>query len=94
MRLTQNKVTLLKEQLALLSKEAKLYLFDFRVDDGKRGGDIDLLVVSKKLTKRDIRHLCLDFFKVFGDQKMDILLDDGRFINSFHKLISQKALQV
>ena len=46
MRLTVNEITLLKEKLALLSREAKLYLFGSRVDDSKRGGDIDLLVVS------------------------------------------------
>ena len=94
MRLKQNEVTLLKEKLASLSKEAKLYLFGSRVDDNKRGGDIDLLVVSKKLTKRDLRHLRLAFFKVFGEQKIDILLDDGSFVNPFHKIISQKAIEL
>lgn len=92
MRLTRNEVTLLKEKLASLSKEAKLYLFGSRVDDTKRGGDIDLLVVSKKLTKKDLRHLRLAFFKIFGEQKLDILLDDGSFSNPFHKMISQKAV--
>ena len=92
MRLTRNEVTLLKEKPASLSKEAKLYLFGSRVDDNKRGGDIDLLVVSKKLTKRDLRHLRLAFFKVFGEQKLDILLDDGNFSNPYHKMISQKAV--
>ena len=92
MRLTQNEVALLKEKLASLSKEAKLYLFGSRVDDGKRGGDIDLLVVSKKLTKRDLRHLRLAFFKRFGEQKIDIVLDDGTFNNPFHKIISQEAV--
>ena len=94
MRLTQKEVTLLKEKLATLSKEAKLYLFGSRVDDTKRGGDIDLLVVSKKLTKRDLRYLRLAFFKVFGEQKIDILLDDGTFANPFHKIISQKAIEL
>ena len=92
MRLTQNETNLLKEKLASLSKEAKLYLFGSRVDDTKRGGDIDLLVVSKKLTKKDLRHLRLAFFKVFGEQKIDILLDDGSFSNPFHKMISHKAV--
>jgi len=94
MRLTQNEVTLLKEKLASLSQEAKLYLFGSRVDDTKRGGDIDLLVVSKKLTKKDLRHLRLAFFKVFGEQKLDILLDNGTFQNPFHRMISQKAIQL
>jgi len=92
MRLTEKEVILLKEKLTSLSKEAKLYLFGSRVDDTKRGGDIDLLVVSKKLTKKDLRHLRLAFFKVFGEQKLDILLDDGAFKNPFHRMISQEAV--
>lgn len=92
MRLTINEITLLKEKLASLSKEATLYLFGSRVDDSKRGGDIDLLVVSKKLTKRDLRKLRIAFFDVFGEQKLDIVLDDGCFNDPFHKIISQKAV--
>ena len=94
MRLTQSEVTLLKEKLASLSKEARLYLFGSRVDESKRGGDIDLLVVSKKLTKKDLRHLRLAFFKIFGEQKMDILLDDGTFSDPFHKIIFEKAIRL
>ena len=94
MRLTQKEVTLLKESLASLSSEARLYLFGSRTDDSKRGGDIDLLVVSKRLTKKDLRYLRLNFFKAFGEQKLDILLDDGSFENPFHKMISQKATEL
>jgi len=92
MRLTQKEVKLLKETLTSLSKDAKLYLFGSRVDDTKRGGDIDLLVVSSVLSRKDLRHLRLAFFKVFGEQKLDILLDDGAFANPFHKMISKKAI--
>jgi len=92
MRLSQNEVTLLKEKLASLSQEAKLYVFGSRVDDSKKGGDIDLLVVSTTLTKKDLRRLRIAFFNVFGEQKLDILLDDGSFKNIFHKMISQKAV--
>lgn len=92
MRLTHHEVTLLKEKLTSLSKEAKLYLFGSRVDDSKRGGDIDLLVVSEKLTKKDLRKLRIAFFKAFGEQKLDIILDDGSLKNPFHKMIFQKAV--
>ena len=94
MRLTPQEITLLKKSLRSLSNEAKLYLFGSRVDDARRGGDIDLLVVSRKLTQRDLRHLRLDFFKTFGEQKLDIILDDGRFADPFHKMILQQAVEL
>ncbi len=92
MRLLDVEVELLKKKLKSLSHEAKLYLFGSRVDDNKRGGDIDLLVVSSKLKKRDLRVLRVAFFEVFGEQKLDIVLDDGTFKNAFTKLIFQKAV--
>ena len=92
MRLLPQEVSLLKEKLALLSKTAKLYLFGSRVDDTKKGGDIDLLVVSDEITKKDLRKLRIEFFKKFGEQKMDIILDDGYFKNIFNKIVYQKAI--
>jgi hypothetical protein len=51
-----------------------------------------LLVVSNELTKKDIRRLRLDFFSHFGEQKLDIVLDDGSFSDPFHQIIKQKAV--
>jgi uncharacterized protein len=92
MRLEVEQVSLLRNTLSTLSTSAKIYLFGSRVDDTKKGGDIDLLIVSDKLTKKDIRKVRIEFFKAFGEQKLDIILDNGEFKNPFHKLIFQKAI--
>ena len=92
MRLLSQEVNLLKTKLYSLCDDAKLYLFGSRVDDTKRGGDIDLLVVSDKLCKKDLRLLRIEFFKKFGEQKIDILLDDGSFTNPFNQIIFKKAV--
>ncbi len=92
MRLNQNQVKILKHKLKTISSKAQLYLFGSRVDDDKKGGDIDLLVVSKEVTKRDLRDLRIEFFKHFGEQKLDIILDDGEFKNPFTKHIIKKAV--
>ncbi len=92
MRLSSNEINILKHKLYELSTEAKLYLFGSRIDDTKKGGDIDLLIVSDKLTKKDIRSLRLEFFKNFGEQKLDIVLDKGDFNNPFTKIIKDKAI--
>ncbi|PIE46275.1 MAG: DNA polymerase III subunit beta [Gammaproteobacteria bacterium] len=92
MRLEKQQIQVLKDTLASLSSEAELYLFGSRVDDNKRGGDIDLLVISDKLTREDIRTLRLAFFEYFGEQKLDIVLDDGTMKDPFVKHISQEAI--
>ncbi|HQR73463.1 MAG TPA: nucleotidyltransferase domain-containing protein [Sulfurovum sp.] len=92
MRLGQEKIDVLKNKLKMLSSNAKIYLFGSRVDDSKRGGDIDLLVVSDEITTKDLRILRVEFFKHFGEQKVDIVLDNGEFKNPFTKHIFHKAV--
>ncbi len=58
---------------ALEGVEGEVYLFGSRVDDSRRGGDIDLLIrsgedpyrISQKV-KRDFRMIC--------DEKIDVLV--------------------
>lgn len=92
MRLYQDQIKVLKDKLKDISLSAQLYLFGSRVDDTKKGGDIDLLVVSKEVTKKDLRYLRIEFFKHFGEQKLDIIIDDGKFEDPFVKHIMKKAI--
>lgn len=92
MRLYKEQIDVLKNKLTTLSSSAKLYLFGSRVNDDLKGGDIDLLVVSDELTKKDLRLLRVEFFKHFGEQKLDIILDNGELKTPFVKHIFQKAV--
>ena len=94
MRLSSEEVALLKSTLRQLDANAELYLFGSRIDDKKRGGDIDLLIVSSLLDKRAKRILRLAFFERFGEQKIDILLDDGHFKEPFHKLALERGVKL
>lgn len=76
----------------LLDTNIVIYFFGSRTDDTKKGGDIDLLVVSDKLSKKDLRYLRIEFFKHFGEQRLDIILDNGKFQNPFIKYILPKAV--
>ena len=60
--------------------QAKVWLFGSRVDDTKRGGDIDLLVASRTDPQREVRQklraLGLIQRKI-GEQKIDLVVTDG-----------------
>ena len=68
------------EQAAIVSTvqrldiNARVYLFGSRVDDAKKGGDIDLLVMSDKLSKDDKRRIKMELYELLGEQKIDLLL--------------------
>ena len=92
LRLSSNEIQTLKSALKYLSDSAQLYLFGSRVDDSKRGGDIDLLVVSNELSMSDLRKLKFDFYDKFGEQKIDIVLDNGITKEPFIEIIKKKAI--
>ena len=47
MRLSEKEIKLIKHKVKSIFGEAVVYLFGSRLDDSKRGGDIDLYVVTQ-----------------------------------------------
>ena len=86
MRLTPEIIDFFKSELDQIFTNYKLYLFGSRTDDQKRGGDIDLLILAdRRLTLKEKLHLKTEFYKKFGDQKIDIVsftyIEDDPFKN-------------
>ena len=57
-----------------LDNDASVYLFGSRVDDTKKGGDIDLLVLSDRLVSDDKRIIKMKLYDLLGEQKIDLLI--------------------
>ena len=74
MRLSSHSVHAIKTNVARFDPEAVIYLFGSRTDDAKKGGDIDLLVLSQKITMRNLVDIKLALYDALGEQKIDIVL--------------------
>lgn len=74
MRLTESEITSIKQTIAALDANAKVYLFGSRVDDTKRGGDIDLLIMSERLSLEDRGKIRWRLWELIGEQKIDIII--------------------
>jgi len=94
MRLTIQEIDTIKSSVLALDAGAHVYLFGSRVDDAKRGGDIDLLIESNILTKQDLRKIRWQFFERFGEQKMDLVLDSGIDNQAFIHMVKPTAVQL
>jgi predicted nucleotidyltransferase len=78
MRVSDKNVAIFKNTIhSVFPGETKVFLFGSRVDDNKRGGDIDLMVVS------DLRSNALETAKIMaitkiqmalGEQKIDLIV--------------------
>jgi len=93
-RLTSLEREVLKSSITAFDKYSKIYLFGSRVDDDKKGGDIDILIVSDKITRADKREIRLDFYEKFGEQKLDIIIDDGSFSKPFSKIALKNGVSL
>jgi uncharacterized protein len=74
MRFTVLQAELLKRNIRIHLPEAQVYLFGSRVDDTKKGGDIDILVLADRpLAFQEKFAVKLAFYQQFGEQKIDIV---------------------
>ena len=74
MRLSDNEIKAIKEVIGGIDKDAHIYLFGSRVHDDKKGGDIDLFILSHKLKQGDSGKIRYKLWDIIGEQKIDIVI--------------------
>ena len=76
MRLNKKQHQAIKDTFLEVFEVGNIYLFGSRVDDSKKGGDIDLYIVST--CKDNFTSKKIDFLvklkNIIGEQKIDIVL--------------------
>jgi predicted nucleotidyltransferase len=88
MRLSQKEIDAIKTNFEKFFDEGVLYLFGSRVDDTRKGGDIDLYITTQNrenLVEKKIE-FSASLQREIGEQKIDIVLDYGD-----NRLIDKKA---
>jgi predicted nucleotidyltransferase len=88
-RLTTFEVTAIKQSAQeVFGSGVDVFLFGSRVDDDKRGGDIDLYI--KTQTNNDLTHkiqFLIALEQKIGEQKIDVILAMDK-----NRLIEQQAM--
>ena len=90
MRLSNKYIYTIKKYFKIFFKDGEIYLFGSRVDDTKKGGDIDLylnLVDFDNLFEKKIKFLSR-IKKELGEQKIDVV-----FNKNPNRLIEQEAIK-
>lgn len=79
-------------------KDVQVYLFGSRVNNQKRGGDIDLFIrtnQAESLTVRTKIEFLSNLIEQIGEQKIDVVLENQLAGNSgFLKTINQTGIQL
>ena len=74
MRLAAKEQSAIREAIHAADAEALIYLFGSRVDDAAKGGDIDLLVLSRKINLMMKLGILARLHQTLGERKIDIVV--------------------
>lgn len=70
-------------------------LFGSRVDDAKRGGDIDILIIGDAERDYDkLRGIRIELSNKLGEQKIDVVYEQRGVISPFGKLALMDGAQI
>lgn len=76
MRLSDKERLAIRDSVRRIDEDAIVYLFGSRADDTARGGDIDLLIFSRRIDFGQRRKLKLRLYDALGEQKIDVVVAD------------------
>ena len=91
MRLTETERSAIVASVAKFDASAEVYLFGSRVDDRKRGGDIDVLIKSDVLNNGMLGLVEEELFKHIDEQKVDFVLTEKSNLSSFAEMVLTKG---
>ena len=93
MRLKEEVKEVIIQAVQSLDPDAEIYLFGSRVDDKGRGGGIDLLIFSPKMTYGDKLTVKKKIFLALGEQKVDLIISKDAS-EPFVRMALEKAVQL
>jgi len=88
MRLTQSEIALIKRTIGRYVDHPKIYIFGSRLDDDKRGGDIDIFVVSPNGVDFSARSAIKDTLEEALLKPIDLVIHQD-----FNRPIEREALR-
>ncbi len=93
-RLKDWEINVIKKVIKSFDKNAKIYIYGSRTDLKKRGGDIDILVISKNIPLERQLKLKAKLIKFLGDRKIDLLVVKNKNETIFTELIYSQAVEI
>ncbi|MBM2837828.1 MAG: polymerase subunit beta [Deltaproteobacteria bacterium] len=76
---------------------ADVYLFGSRVDDERKGGDIDLYITTDMPTSAIIREkigLLVDMEKGLGEQKIDVIINNHTKQKPIYEIAEKEGVRL
>lgn len=92
MRLDEKTKEVIKNSVLKFDPDAQVYLFGSRTDDTKKGGDIDILIISNKINLSEKIKILSSIFDSIEEQKIDLVIAKSLNETPFIKYISHQII--
>ena len=95
-RLKESEVKAITDSVRNFNPHAEVYIFGSRAKPDRRGGDIDILVVSNVIGWKERRKIKVELIKQLGDRKIDLLVAKKEEVkeNPFFQLAIEEGVKV
>lgn len=95
MRISTEHIDFLKKEILAVLPDAAVYLFGSRADDNKKGGDIDIMILSdRKIGWREKAVIKWRYFEKFGEQKLDIISSTFKAEDTFKQIALHEGIRL
>ncbi|MBL1274694.1 MAG: nucleotidyltransferase domain-containing protein [Ectothiorhodospiraceae bacterium] len=99
MRLTPSQVKAIQKVTTdVFGAQARVWLFGSRVDDNKRGGDIDLMIRPAGVSPREILLRKIRFLtkleQLLGERKVDVIIEAPDDQRPIVRIAHEKGIQL
>jgi len=90
-RITEHEKNVIIDAVKSTDPDAKVWLFGSRADDSKKGGDIDIGILSLNVDVMEEIEIRQKMYDKIGEQKIDIVISkDGQ--EAFFKYTVEKGI--
>ena len=93
-RLSQQAIDCITQDVLGVDPNAKTYIFGSRADLNKKGGDIDILIISKIFDFKDAQKLRIHLQNVIGEQKIDVVYSRDHENDPFIQIALETGVEI
>lgn len=93
MRLANEEHAVISDIICHSDADAQIYLFGSRVHDAAKGGDIDLLVLSKRINLMSKLDILVQLHQKLGDRKIDLVVYPDA-TRPFPRMVMQEGIRL
>ena len=73
-RLSEHEKRVIRDAVHRFDPDARIWLFGSRVDERRRGGDIDLAVLSRRIHRKERHAIRHEICERIGEQRIDLVV--------------------